>query len=52
MPQSEEILLSSMFKEHNEMLSAAANVVVDIKTENDDLVDLVLGRIEEYYENR
>lgn len=52
LPQSEEILLSSMFKEHNEMLSAAANVVVDIKTENDDLVDLVLGRIEEYYENR
>ncbi len=52
LPQSEEVLLSSMFKEHNDMLSSVADVVVEIKTAKDDLVELVLGRIEEYYENR
>ena len=52
LPNSEEMLLESMFDEHNRLLCSYADVVVDIKSEKQDFVKLVLNKIEEYYENR
>ena len=46
------MLLESMFDEHNRLLCSYADVVVDIKSEKQNFVKLVLNKIEEYYENR
>lgn len=51
-PNSEEILLKTMRTEHNKVLSEYADIVVEITNEKQDVLELILNKIEEYYENR
>ena len=51
-PNSEEILLKTMHTEHSKLLSEYADVVVEVNNDKQNVTNLILNKIEEYYENR